>query len=396
MSKYIVNNFYPCKEVDVGSELYYICELGKYLKNYNDILSLKGIKVDTRLKHSKFWLYLQYAIENGYITDIDIPSDDIFDYSNLNKTIFTSDISDNLDNVVFAKKGEELILDYLNDSNTQYLGKGGLHSQAFVSLIAYLTIEKFKKGYPKVFRLKLNQVALNVTSLVDIICLQSTNAIRDWCKIDIIGDDNFMRDCNWKAYVYDNRNRGEMQRKLSPAEKKAYFKSLGYKVGDPILIYNKGGEKETDNIRKIYETYFAVIIKITDDRIFVREVKKKNTVFGETLAHNKDKKNTYSNAFNYKGRVCDYRWIDIGIGRKVFDEQYFIEDLNKADEFVLQVTDGKRVNCVKLLVPDTCYWVLKDRGVQFDEEHFKEVYKSYVPLAYDRYMNGETIPEIIE
>lgn len=393
MSKYNINNFYPCKTINVGSELYYICELGKYLKNYNDILSLSGVKVDTRLKNSKFWLYLQYAIENGYVTDINIDTDDIFDYSKLNKTIFTSDISANLDKLCFVKQGKELILEYVDNIN--YLGDGGLHSQAFVSLIAYMTIERTKKGYPEVFHLKLNQIVLNVSSLVDIICLQSTSAIKDWCKVDIAVDTNFWRDCNWKAYVYDNMQRGEMQRKLSPSEKKAYFKSLGYKVGDLILIYNKGGEKETDNIRKIKETYFAVIEKITDDRIFVREVKKKDTVFGETLAHNKDKKNTYSNVFNYKGRVCDYRWIDIGIGRKVFNEQYFIEDLNKEDEFIIKVTDGKRENRVKLLVPDTCYWVLKDRGIQFDEEHFKEVYKNYVPLAYDRYMNGEEIPEIV-
>ena len=81
MSKYIkVSDIYECEKIDLACELYYICELGKYLYyNYNKPLSLKGVLLCNVLTKSDIWVYFCIAQQSGWIVNASVPSEWLVD-----------------------------------------------------------------------------------------------------------------------------------------------------------------------------------------------------------------------------------------------------------------------------------------------------------------------------
>ena len=60
-----LSELYPASEIKLGSELYYVCEFGKYLTTHGYQLSLDGVSMHRVLRNSRFWGYLGVAIYNG-------------------------------------------------------------------------------------------------------------------------------------------------------------------------------------------------------------------------------------------------------------------------------------------------------------------------------------------
>lgn len=64
-----ISQFYPCSDVKDACELYYICELGKYLHfNYNEQLSIDGVVLHEVLASSILFDYFRLAIDEGWVT----------------------------------------------------------------------------------------------------------------------------------------------------------------------------------------------------------------------------------------------------------------------------------------------------------------------------------------
>ena len=84
MSKVKINDIYECKKIDLACELYYVCELGKYLYyNHGKALSLKGILLSSVLTKSDIWVYFCIAKENGWVVDASVPSEWLIDLDSL-------------------------------------------------------------------------------------------------------------------------------------------------------------------------------------------------------------------------------------------------------------------------------------------------------------------------
>ena len=65
-----VSQFYPCSRIDSAIELYYIIELGKYLKyKHNEVLSLEGVFISGEVNKSKFFDYFRLACDEGWVID---------------------------------------------------------------------------------------------------------------------------------------------------------------------------------------------------------------------------------------------------------------------------------------------------------------------------------------
>ena len=71
------NSLYSTSKVSLGSELFYICELGKYLNQNGHQLSLLGVSLVPELRNSRFWEYLRLAVDRGWLTDVDVPNVDL-------------------------------------------------------------------------------------------------------------------------------------------------------------------------------------------------------------------------------------------------------------------------------------------------------------------------------
>ena len=77
MNKVHVSQFFACSKVSYACELYYICNLGKYLYyNYNEQLSLDGVILTDTLKKSNIWEYFRVALDSGWVCDTSIPKED--------------------------------------------------------------------------------------------------------------------------------------------------------------------------------------------------------------------------------------------------------------------------------------------------------------------------------
>ena len=79
-----ISDLYECNKIDLACELYYVCELGKYLYyNYNKRLSLKGVELSPILRKSDIWVYLSVAQANGWVVDIKTVGFDLKDINAL-------------------------------------------------------------------------------------------------------------------------------------------------------------------------------------------------------------------------------------------------------------------------------------------------------------------------
>ena len=77
MSVIHISQFYSCSRIKSAGELYYVCELGKYLYEYFfDVLSLDGVLFDDVLKQSHLWDMLRIAQKRGYITNTGLSEED--------------------------------------------------------------------------------------------------------------------------------------------------------------------------------------------------------------------------------------------------------------------------------------------------------------------------------
>ena len=84
MDKIHLSSFYECDNIDLACELYYVCELGKYLKyKFDKVLSLSNIKFDKILTQSNIWFYFCMALQEEWIVDITVPDYWLLDLDSL-------------------------------------------------------------------------------------------------------------------------------------------------------------------------------------------------------------------------------------------------------------------------------------------------------------------------
>ena len=77
MNKIHISQIYSASKVTLGAELYYICELGKYIATRGDKLSIKGIILSSELRKSPVWEYFRLAVKQEWIIDSGLCDADI-------------------------------------------------------------------------------------------------------------------------------------------------------------------------------------------------------------------------------------------------------------------------------------------------------------------------------
>lgn len=236
-----LNKIYETQGIDLACELFYVCELGKYLSlYYGESLSLKGIKLDEILTKSPIWVYFCIALKKGWIVDanvsdtllVDLDSFTLKDWKHysliLQNVAFTLDTVgfDDTDNINRRRKDEWVIDNELynkykyalmtpkplqicfNVGKTQnrwvfaldgkysVKGKGGAINKAsmdgilahlsWVSMIAFVAIRRLKKTDDDVLHLSLylyfnNTLVLDENTLSYFLILyDKTNCFKGW------------------------------------------------------------------------------------------------------------------------------------------------------------------------------------------------------------------------
>lgn len=426
-----LSELYPASEIKLGSELYYVCELGKYLTTHGYQLSLDGVSMHRVLRNSRFCGYLGVAIYNGWVTDVNCNSSDACsldisaqmpDLSGVVNRMYTEEPvvyssedaekrQDEFYDIVTPKKYQVTFSVRRDDMwvwtkgtsmevelmHTSSFGGTNYVSQCFVSMIAYVAAVRFVTGSPKQFKLVLdNSFLINEHAISDVILLEERTNALDWFISEYNVDEARLNNLGYEAWLYRGREFGFVQRTYSPKEKVDNFKRLGFEVGDIVGLYERRITQKGNAVKSISDFHFAIIKGIDRGGVSLRVVRSSKTKYGykrEFEALSTEVKamydGRYTNFSNFKSASKYYSFNDLGVEYMLDSEQYFIAPLQGDDFIDIEVTNGKENAVVHLNEVDYIYWILKDYNVEFNEDKFlKRYFKKRSPIYWEFMASG--------
>lgn len=423
-TKVHINQFYPCTKVSLGVELQYIVELGKYLADYDSFLSVDGVVFDDCLKASRFWDYMRVAIDLGWVVDcnrkdVAITPANPIDYSVEFKNVHLVESQVVYDAEDYRLRHDDLVYAYRTpkDSQISFEEKGDMFwvwslehdyvvnntalnsygsEVTWVSFIAYVAVKRLMEGNPKNLMVKIN-FSLSKTPMVlsNFILLQEeTQCCTGWCFYTFTQnvDENTISHIGYTAWYSKGLEKGMLKRFYSSEEKLDNLRSLKLGVGDVCFLYERKAGQTLDYIKSIVGFHFAIIKDITPTEITLLVINNKKTLMqGEkdyadfTMAT----KEIYgfTNPFqNQNKSVKKFAITDVGVEYCMYGEQYFITACNN-DDYKEMWVGSDEWTPVKLLLPaiELVYWILKDYGFEFNEEHYLDMYMGGKESLYSEY-----------
>lgn len=385
-----ISQFYSTTQVTVSSELYYISQLAFYLSKNEQVLDVDGVIFDKVLQKSDFWNYFLQMIKEGYIVNTGIMPPTFIDEVN----VFTKDLTlpeyeprfeyKNNAEWKFSIKGAST-----DDSNKNQINLNTtLRSQAWVSLVAMVAVERFKTGFPRKLLVDLESwVTYQAMGAADIIVLyEDTVALQNWVELSI--EDKLK--AYYEAWYYKNQERGYMNKFVYVKDKLQWLKENNIGVGDPVFLYTRDVKRKDDLVKGILDCNIAVIRKITKDTIVLDVLNTKETRYStkmrfENYSDGVQALYEYHNTLLERPpfRTKSYNLLDIGMDKLLYAEEFFISDVNKSDMVVLEDTLGGKELKFELTPQQAVYWILKDWKIPFESEKYIDTYVKEGKTVYD-------------
>lgn len=440
MSKIHISQFYPCSSIELACELYYVCELGKYLQfNYGDCISLDGVLLNSNLNKSPLWDLFRLSVDKGWVVDSAVNEDELsisvqnpleMDMQKVRNVLYVlnevpfdrNEYNMRRDSLEYAFcNPEKLQVSFEVLSDEYWLwsingkdGKnfvvnnksmsGNLASQSWLSLIAMVAVTRLKTGKPNNLLLKFSkQTTYNVMALSYIMLLDDkTNCLHGWChyNIDDTVTNQELLQLGYTSWYAEGKDKGYLSRWYSGKEKVEYLKHLDIREGDLVMFYERYKAQKANYIKSIASCHLAKVLSINSRGISLELINTVKTKFqGKEDFDDKTivvKKMFLGNkpyeVFNTSVSNLDIN--DCGVEYMMYLEKYFIVPLDKTDDLkIMRVTDGVRKDTLRLEQNDAVYWILKDYDYEFNEERFLEKYFPNSEPAYTRYMRGEVLED---
>lgn len=425
-----ISQFYPCSDVKDACELYYICELGKYLHfNYNEELSIDGVVLREVLKSSILFDYFRLAVSENWIVQATWEYDDIEvtasnplvgDAHAIRNVIFTTDevIFDREDHM---KRREDYLYDYKtplltqvsfeSQTDEQWLWSIGgkdnkffnvnnkslctsrTSKQGWLSLVAYVAVERMMNGVPKTLLLRFGNHVCQTKEAISYLAIMndSLNCLKNWCYyyIDESVPDIITKQISYTAWVKQGEDMGYHSRWYSGKEKLQWCKDNDVQVGDLVMLYEREMAQKIDTVSQIAGCRLVRIDSIDDRRLqftalncmktYAQGVKdwENYTMAVKAMYCGKPPYQTLSTS------VINLDMLDVGVEHLMLHERYFIIPLDKCNDAITTFVD-KGVE-MELSQNDFIYWVLKDYNFSFNEDRFLDKYFSKHEPAYVTY-----------
>lgn len=434
-----ISQIYSCSEVSHGSELYYICELGKYsMLNYSEPLSLKGVVIQDVLNDSEIWQFFRLAVYKGWLVDVcDLGNSfaisdafplrrDLQSIVNLHLTLNkvepdAQDIKNRAADIDYAydtpkrahvgvksMEGDEWV--WHIDGNGDFVDNNSLFNrsrgdQTWLSFLAMLAIQRFHKGYPKAIKLEItNQVVLEPRSMSYLLdLLDSSTCFTGWVRL--VWSENITVEkklqLGYVAWYTVGRDRGLCKRFYNGVEKFRYMQEeLDLRVGDLCLFYTRNKEQRNNYMKSIDSCHIAKITRLTKTEIGFELI---NTM--RTYYHGKKDFYNHPTAIQFmytekkpfealNTSTRDYSLADIGVGYLLYGEQFFIVPLDFADDtHDAWVSNSNGEDHLLLPQNDFIYWVLEDYDYEYNKDRFLKRYFSHRDPARTRYLRGEQLED---
>lgn len=426
-----VSQFYPCSRIDSAIELYYIIELGKYLKyKHNEVLSLDGVIISDEVNKSKFFDYFRLACDEGWVIDtgldkyiLEINAQQPLVQSQetvLNAIMTEDDVV--FDSNEFAKRQESIEWSYRHPIRKQISfakkedklwywnmeGADGKHfhnnkssvaaanaDMAIVSLVAMVAVERLMTGVPSYLILSFSQEHCNTSMALSLFNAleEISSCFSGWVLSvydDLVSEDT-RNNLSYQSWYVTGREKGMLSRWYSPKEKYDYLHKLDIEVGDIVCLYERKQAQKNNSIKSIANCQVAIVREISLDGIsldIINTIKpyyqgkidfENNTVavkrlYGSNLPY---KRVNISNQYK--------QWFDCGVQYMMQNEIFFLTPIDGED---YQVRTIAKDTTVCMSAQDLVYYILKDYDVEFNEARFLDKYfKNDIPLR-TKFMEG--------
>lgn len=430
--------FYACKEISLPSELFYVCELGKYLHKVGYVLSLDGIALAQVLTNSKFWQYLRIAYMNGWVVELGgneaelfIPAEEAFSSRILANTLITEDVvvhdpadsakrandpryaimTPKMAQTFFVKRADgvwewSMEGSSVNEEIINWRGIGSSNiSQSFVSIIAYVAVHRLFTGEPRSLHMTFAyRAATDNGGIPDIILLtQESSALGNWFTYTLKDITPAIENqLSYYAWWYAGVEMGITNKFHDVPEKVKNAKRLGIGVGSVVALYTRTKGAASDTLKQIQTFNFAVVRGFTARGIVLEAIyKSKPYLTGYKDYKNLPMSSKDMHSHNPTYRTCNtikinVQWLDLGVERMLCDEERFITPIYEGDtqEIWARCKDGteERIN---ISSEDLCYWILKDYGIDFDEANYRAMYFRDKQPVYEYYSHDE-VPDSVK
>lgn len=410
-----VSQFYPCSQISLASELLYICELGKYLsKNYGEELSIDGVVLDNCLKKSPIWEYFRFCVSEKWVInvgnlgldfDISIIHPLSIDNNKISNILVTEDRVEfnpndaskraldeeykykvpELFQVTFTKNDNAWLWESKIENNNKLSGHNVTH-QRFVSLVAYVAVNRLKTGEPSYLGVSFNQelLLLHGSAPAYLISLMEETSCMDWCKLvfeDNVADSVKLQ-TGYLAWYHKGRDLGMLNRWYSGKEKLAYCNDvLDIKEGDIVMFYHRPKASKSNFIKSITSCNIARVDKLTSDTITLTKINTMKLRYQAEVDWNNYTtlvRSMYCGKLPYENLNTtkeSYSLTDFGVGYMMHTELEFIVPLSECnDEVETLVSNGVRED--KLILPQNefIYWLLEDYNFKYNRERFVDKY----------------------
>lgn len=429
-----VSQFYSCSSVESAIELYYIAELGKYLRyKYGKALNLDGVLIKNDVRKSKFFDYFRMACDEGwvvntgldkYILEINAQQPLIHSQETVLNALMTEEQvvfdrdefnkrQDSIDwsyrnpikkHISFAKKEDKLWLwdiggedgKHFHDNKSNIVA---LHADmAIISLVSMVAVERLMTGVPSYFAILFSQEHCNTSMSLSLFNAleEISSCFSGWVltSYDKLVTDDTRNNLSYQSWYVIGKEKGMLSKWYSPKEKLDYLTKLDIKVGDIVCFYERKQAQQNNAVKSISNCQMAIVRGIGSDGLtldIINTIKPyyqgKCDFDNNTVAV----KRLYGTCLPYENINLSRKkvsWMDCGVEYMMEKEIFFITHID-GDDYQTRVIDKNIV--VDMSAQDLVYYILKDYNVEFNEERFLERYfKNEVPLR-TKYIEGVDI-----
>lgn len=438
MEKVWLSEIYSCSKVVLPTELYYICELGKYMYiNYSKTLSLKGVVISKELYNVRNWDYFRIAYNKGWLVDVEVPQSilditiqkpidlknrilnlylvgDFVPYDSLDTERRNRDISYDFQNprktgVRFKEISDECIIFTVEGNNAQDSAENSKtfekdkHSKAYLSLVAKVHIDRFFTGKPRNFLLEFSfSVAQKRMLITEFLLLgEETNALKGWCMYRF--NEHISQDVRnqkgYESWYHKGLELGYLNRPYTVKEKLEHLHKKDIKKGDVVLLYTREFWSKIDYVKTISSCSIAIVKDITKKDIKLEVFIKDRTRYGFNKYLEKQEQTIQDMYFRTgveKATMTkNIDLLDVGVEYMMHDELHFIIPLDQSNDLMELDVCNSHGDSGKYLFSqnEAIFWLLKDYDVKFNESRYKDKYFNGRVSAYETFMSGYALPD---
>lgn len=406
-----IKEFYSCKNITLASELYYICELGKYLYHYTGKgLDIRSIEIDKIVEKSQLWVYFGLALKYGWlISDIKVDLTKVYwPYQDKIANIVTYIGKVDSFQKISEIKNYGVSIEFEREDNVIVLKPSGSYNKAipelvYVSYAAHIIVKNklANTNIKSVLVIKKTDAPI-INTLTHFVGLADRNCFNRLVTYKV--DNSIKSFLEYKVWEREGFEKGLLYKEWSNKDKLNYLGKIGLEQKDVVFIYDRDNHHSAH--RPIKNVELAVIDKITPTNISFRVIL--NPRLREDIEHDYNKLNpklgqlfSKKDLNNLKINKKTFSISDIGIGQMLGNERYFIESLENTKDTVKTYMDSYLGNLIKGVVEITqeefIARVLRENNIEFNAKKYREIcFKNGAVVQRNEKIDFRVIPQEIK